>query len=131
MDEHSVDVIDMCILTGWVPEVPAFLVKELPKFEEVKPIYRYLKDQIGDLSEIPSKVVGLDKTLVIVTTPNGRKFGGYAHAKWKNKGRWTADPKAFIFSVDEQTVFGVKHLERALLLRSCDISFGEDIIIYY
>ena len=40
------------------------------------------------------------KTLIIIETTEGRKFGGVTHDNWNTNNEWRTNPKDFIFSLD-------------------------------
>ena len=40
------------------------------------------------------------KTLIIIETTEGRKFGGVAYDNWNANDSWRANPKDFVFSLD-------------------------------
>ena len=62
-------------------------------------IFRGTKD--GELpSDFHKKVDGKDKTITIIETTKGLKFGGYIDRKWDSLDRWIKDDEnCFIFSL--------------------------------
>ena len=77
------------------------------KIIKTKLLYRLSKD--GDTVETFHKLCdNISPTLLLVETPNGKKFGGYTTCTWcMNKGG-KKDGKTFLFSFDEKKMFKKK-----------------------
>lgn len=78
-------------------------LKHMEQFQnknlKYKLIFRGTKD--GKLpSEFHNKVDGIDKTITIIETTKGLKFGGYIDKKWISNDQWiTDDDNCFVFSL--------------------------------
>ena len=68
-------------------------------------IFRGTRD--GGTSKIfHQKCDGVPKTITIIKTIKGLKFGGYIEKEWKSKGFWvTDDENCFIFSLDLKKIY--------------------------
>ena len=68
-------------------------------------IFRGTRD--GGTSKIfHQKCDGVPKTITIIKTIKGLKFGGYIEKEWKSKGLWvTDDENCFIFSLDLKKIY--------------------------
>ena len=63
-------------------------------------LYRCSKD--GDDNKIfHSKCDGIDNTLIIGESTNGRTFGGFTTQKWRNQGGWVNDDFSFLFQIND------------------------------
>ena len=52
------------------------------------------------------KCDGTPKTITIIKTVKGLKFGGYIEKEWKNNGGWISnDENCFIFSIDLNKIY--------------------------
>ena len=68
-------------------------------------IFRGTRD--GELpSDFHNKVDGKDKTITIIETTKGLKFGGYIDKKWDSSGGWIYnDENSFIFSLSLMKIY--------------------------
>ena len=68
-------------------------------------IYRGTRD--GATAELfHKKVDGVSKTITIIKTIKGLKFGGYIERKWNDKDNWIKDDEnCFIFSLDLRKIY--------------------------
>jgi hypothetical protein len=68
-------------------------------------IFRGTRD--GELpSDFHNKVDGKDKTITIIETTKGLKFGGYIDKKWDSSGGWINDDEnCFIFSLSLMKIY--------------------------
>ena len=53
-------------------------------------------------------------TVTIARSNAGRVFGGYASVSWTSRGKYKADEKAVIFSIDSEAKYPCLQLEEAL-----------------
>ena len=61
------------------------------------------------------------KTLIIIETTEGRKFGGVAYDNWNANDSWRANPKDFVFSLDLNKKYNYSGLGRTTV---GDITYG-------
>lgn len=54
------------------------------------------------------KCDGKKNTITVVLTRNGRRFGGFTHAKWDKSNGYKTDEKGFLFSLDSKEVYANK-----------------------
>ena len=54
------------------------------------------------------KCDGKKNTITVVLTRNGRRFGGFTHAKWDKSNGYKSDEKGFLFSLDSKEVYANK-----------------------
>ena len=88
-------------------------------------IYRGTKD--GELaSDFHRKVDGKDKTITIIETTKGMKFGGYIDRKWDSYSLWiTDDEKCFVFSLSLYKIYNaVKGEDKYQLFEECGPNFA-------
>ena len=68
-------------------------------------IYRATKDG-GLLKDFHKKCDGIDKTITIIKTIKGAKFGGYISNKWDSHFGWVKDDEnCFVFSFNYKKVY--------------------------
>ena len=68
-------------------------------------IFRATKDG-GNSTAFHGKCDGISKTITIIKTIKGLKFGGYIDKKWNNNGVWIKDDEnCFIFSLDFKKIY--------------------------
>ena len=72
------------------------------------------------------KCDGTPKTITIIKTVKGLKFGGYIEKKWKSSGDWVYnDENCFIFSLDLHKIYNpVKGKEKYFFHDYCDPDFS-------
>ena len=63
----------------------------------------------------------LSKTLVLVKSGKGKRFGGYTTCSWKGDGIDKKDENAFIFSLDKMQIYDILPGEDAI---GCYPGFG-------
>ena len=61
------------------------------------------------------------KTLIIIETTEGRKFGGVTHDNWNTNNEWRTNPKDFIFSLDSNKKYNYSGPGRTTV---GDITYG-------
>ena len=68
-------------------------------------IFRGTED--GELpTEFHKKVDEIDKTITIIETTKGSKFGGYIDKKWDNNSEWVKDDEnCFVFSLNLNKIY--------------------------
>ena len=73
------------------------------------------------------KVDGVSKTITIIKTIKGLKFGGYIEKEWNNKDGWiTDDENCFIFSLDLRKIYNpVKGKDKYQLMNTSGPNFAE------
>lgn len=54
------------------------------------------------------KCDGKKNTITVVLTRNGRRFGGFTHAKWDKSNGYKTDERGFLFSLDSKEVYANK-----------------------
>ena len=62
-----------------------------------------------------------EKTLVLVETTKGRRFGGYTECSWKGDCIDKKDPNAFVFSLDKMEIYKIIPEKNAI---GCYPNFG-------
>ena len=68
-------------------------------------IFRATKDG-GNSTAFHQKCDGISKTITIIKTIKGLKFGGYINKKWNNNGVWIKDDEnCFIFYLDFKKIY--------------------------
>ena len=68
-------------------------------------IFKATKDG-GNSTAFHGKCDGISKTITIIKTIKGLKFGGYIDKKWNNNGVWIKDDEnCFIFSLDFKKIY--------------------------
>ena len=75
-------------------------------------IFRGTKD--GELSsDFHNKVDGKDKTITIIETTKGLKFGGYIDKKWDNSSWWIKDDEnCFILSLSLMKIYNPSYINQ-------------------
>ena len=65
----------------------------------------------------------LKNIIILISTNNGKKFGGFSSESWDSKIQdpWKRDENAYIFSIDNYKFYGVIKPEKAIL---CHKDFG-------
>ena len=83
-----------------------------------KLIFRATQD--GELSsDLHNKVDGKDKTITIIETTKGLKFGGYIDKKWDDNSGWICDDEnCFIFSISLKKIYNPIKGERKYFFNS-------------
>ena len=61
------------------------------------------------------------KTLIIIETTEGRKFGGVTYDNWNTNNSWRTNPKDFVFSLDLNKKYNYSGL---VLTTIGDIKYG-------
>ena len=87
-------------------------------------IFRGTKD--GKLpSDFHKKVDGKDKTITIIETTKGLKFGGYIDKKWDSSGDWIDnDENCFIFSLSLMKIYNpIKGKDKYFFSSFCGPNF--------
>ncbi len=54
------------------------------------------------------KCDGKKNTITVIQARNGRRFGGFTHAKWDKSNGYKTDEKGFLFSLDSKDVYANK-----------------------
>ena len=54
------------------------------------------------------KCDGKKNTITVILTRNGRRFGGFTHAKWDKSNGYKSDERGFLFSLDSKEVYANK-----------------------
>ena len=54
------------------------------------------------------KCDGKKNTITVVQARNGRRFGGFTHAKWDKSNGYKTDERGFLFSLDSKEVYSNK-----------------------
>ena len=88
-------------------------------------IFRGTKD--GKLpSDFHKKVDGKDKTITIIETTKGLKFGGYIDKKWDSSGGWIRDDEnCFIFSLSLMKIYNsIKGKDKYQFNSTCGPNFS-------
>ena len=68
-------------------------------------VFRATKDG-GNSTAFHKKCDGISKTITIIKTIKGLKFGGYIDKEWNNKSGWIGDDEnCFIFSLDLKKIY--------------------------
>ena len=79
--------------------------------------YRATKDGEKVL-DFHKKCDNIPRTLVIIKTIKGIKYGGYTEQTWQNEneknGEFKVDNQAFIFSLDNYNFYNIKKGEKAI-----------------
>ena len=110
IEENNRKKIDSKILTE--KEDIVFISNRLKKLEYFKGkdifyelIFRGTRD--GRTSDIFHKICdGKAKTITIIKTIKGLKFGGYIEREWKSYGYWVKDDEnCFVFSLDLKKIY--------------------------
>lgn len=108
--ENNVKKIDSYILTE--KEDIDFISNRLKKLDYFKGkdifyelIFRGTRD--GETPDIFHKICdGKAKTITVIKTIKGLKFGGYIEREWKSYGDWVKDDEnCFVFSLDLKKVY--------------------------
>ena len=79
----------------------------------------------------------LSKTLVLVKSGKGKRFGGYTTCSWKGDGIEKKDENAFIFSLDKMQIYDILPGEKAIgcyprfgpVFLGCQIRIFDDFFI--
>jgi len=71
---------------------------EFPEDQKWELKYRGTRDGLK-AADFHSRCDGIANTLTVVKATSGNIFGGFAEKEWHSKGKWIADPTAFIFSL--------------------------------
>ena len=73
------------------------------------------------------KCDGTPKTITIIKTIKGLKFGGYIEKEWKSSGGWIKDDEnCFIFSIDLHKIYNpVKGKDKYYFDKDCGPNFAE------
>jgi len=88
-------------------------------------IFRGTKD--GELpSDFHNKVDGKDKTITIIETTKGLKFGGYIDKKWDSSSLWIDnDENCFIFSLSLMKIYNpIKGRDKYMFYSICGPNFS-------
>ena len=88
-------------------------------------IFRGTKD--GELSsDFHKKVDGKDKTITIIETTKGLKFGGYIDKKWDSSSQWIRDDEnCFIFSLSLMKIYNsIKGKDKYQFNSTCGPNFS-------
>ena len=90
-------------------------------------IFRGTKD--GTLpSDFHNKVDGKDKTITIIETTKGLKFGGYIDKKWESSSKWIKDDEyCFIFSLSLMKIYNPMKGKDKYFFLSC---FGQNFSVF-
>ena len=89
-------------LTFIEKEIEKQLKKEVISYDL---LYKATKD--GDKSEnFHSKCDNIENTLIIIKTTNNEIFGGFTTKCWNSLG-YINDPKAFVFSINNQKIYNI------------------------
>ena len=89
-------------------------------------VFRGTRD--GRTSDIfHQKCDGTPKTITIIKTVKGLKFGGYIEREWKSSGDWISDDEnCFIFSLDLHKIYNpVKGKEKYCFYKNNGPNFSE------
>ena len=73
------------------------------------------------------KCDGTPKTITIIKTIKGLKFGGYIEKEWNNNGGWISnDENCFIFSIDLNKIYNpMEGKEKYCFDKTCGPNFAE------
>ena len=102
-----------------------FIVNRLELMEQFKNkhlkynlLFRGTKDGKSSLN-FHNKVDGKDKTIAIIETTKGLKFGGYIDKKWDDNSGWICDDEnCFIFSISLKKIYNPIKGERKYFFHS-------------
>ena len=89
-----------------------------------KLIFRATQD--GELSsDLHNKVDGKDKTITIIETTKGLKFGGYIDKRWDNYSKWIkSDENCFVFSLSLRKIYNpIKGKNKYMFSNDCGPNF--------
>ena len=88
-------------------------------------IYRATKDG-GLPNDFHKKCDGIDKTITIIKTIKGAKFGGYISNKWDSNFGWVKDDEnCFVFSFNYKKVYNtIKGRKKYILKEDCGPVFA-------
>ncbi len=88
-------------------------------------IFRGTKDG-GQPVDFHNKVDGKGKTITIIETTKGIKFGGYIDQKWDNYSGWiTDDENCFVFSISLNKIYNpIKGKRKYLFGSNCGPNFA-------
>ena len=90
------------MLKNWINKI-----ENSNKVIKTKLIYKLTKD--GDSVDVFHKLCdNISPTLVLVETPEKRKFGGYTTCVWSSTKGGKKDGKTFLFSFDEKKMYNKK-----------------------
>ena len=106
-DEDKNNYIDSDIIQTSVEE--EMLLNKINKHEKELSINLIYKASVdSDSAEVfHKKCDNAQRTLVIIETINGRRFGGYTTQSWEGNGVDKKDEEAFIFSLDKLQTYNI------------------------
>jgi hypothetical protein len=90
--EGKMNVLEPC-LQKWCKEENLHIVRML---------YKASVDGFSS-NTFHSKCDNQGPTLTVITTTNGRRFGGFTSQSWKSNSLYICDPNAWLFSIDNET----------------------------
>ena len=131
LEKSDINKIDSKIITS--KEELDFIINRLKQIDYFKNkslsyelVFRGTRD--GRTSNIfHQKCDGTPKTITIIKTIKGLKFGGYIEREWKSSGDWISDDEnCFIFSLDLHKIYNpVKGKEKYCFYKNNGPNFSE------
>ena len=113
---------ELNLITNRLKNIDYFRNKEI----SYELVFRGTRD--GGTPEIfHQKCDGTPKTITIIKTIKGLKFGGYIEKKWDSNSGWINDDEnCFIFSIDLKKIYNpVKGEDKYYFIKTCGPNFSE------
>lgn len=112
-------------------EVFNFFNKKLAKGKNLKLIFRLTRDG-GEAGTFHDMCDHIKNTITLIMSEDGKIFGGYASIPWTSELGYKLDEKAYLFSLDQQSIYSVVEKENAVYHSPhCLSSFGKDDLLIY